>query len=483
MPIAYSYKRFSSDAQEGNDSIRRQTAAAQKFIEDHPEYDLTLDTTLSLTDAGVSAYTGKNLKTGALRQFVDAVRSGLIPEGSWLLLESLDRFSRQSVNLAANELLNLINDGVVVVTLHNETIFRREDYQGMDGLVNLLGAMIAMQGHYQEQVTKGKRVAEAWRAKYAKVTEGHIVTKTTPFWLEVNPQRTGFVVLDDKAEIVREIYKRRANGEGKASIAADLTNRGVPTSKGRGSTWHPSAVEKLLNSDTVIGVLENRHGERFQNYYPAVVSQEVYQAVKSLRQQATSKGHTPTHHPLTGLVKHMPCNATMRRINKGQTNTKKMGKSPVRLQCSSCGVWLPYPMASSAVSDALFNSQWVPAPIPEGKESIDLELSLDALMDAAEETFVRFKKSKNPADRQQWERLTEEVQAIKSQLKEVKGRNTMLLAEIEEQRLKTASSLLDAVRSVAKRIEINEDLTELSLTMLSGKIVSVPVNPLASFKD
>ena len=61
MPIAYSYKRFSSDAQEGNDSIRRQTAAAQKFIEDHPEYDLTLDTTLSLTDAGVSAYTGKNL--------------------------------------------------------------------------------------------------------------------------------------------------------------------------------------------------------------------------------------------------------------------------------------------------------------------------------------------------------------------------------------------------------------------------------------
>ncbi len=76
MPIAYSYKRFSSDAQEGNDSIRRQTAAAQRFIDDHPEYGLVLDTTLSLVDAGVSAYKGKNIKSGALGVFMDAVLIG-----------------------------------------------------------------------------------------------------------------------------------------------------------------------------------------------------------------------------------------------------------------------------------------------------------------------------------------------------------------------------------------------------------------------
>jgi hypothetical protein len=59
MPIAYSYKRFSSNAQEGNDSIRRQTAAAKRFVEEHPEYKLVLDTTLTLVDAGVSAYKGR----------------------------------------------------------------------------------------------------------------------------------------------------------------------------------------------------------------------------------------------------------------------------------------------------------------------------------------------------------------------------------------------------------------------------------------
>ena len=168
MPIAYSYKRFSSDAQEGNDSIRRQTAAANKYIDDHPELELVLDTTLSLTDAGVSAYKGKNLKQGALGVFMDAVRDDLIKPGSWLLLESLDRFTRQSVNIAANELLSLINRGIVVVTLHNQTVYREEDFSGTEGLVNLLGALIAMQGHHAEQVTKGKRVAAAWKNNYSK---------------------------------------------------------------------------------------------------------------------------------------------------------------------------------------------------------------------------------------------------------------------------------------------------------------------------
>jgi DNA invertase Pin-like site-specific DNA recombinase len=176
MPIAYSYKRFSSAAQEGNDSIRRQTAAAIAYIEDNPQLGLVLDTTLSMTDAGVSAFKGTNLKTGALSVFTGAVKAGMIPEGSYLLLESLDRFTRQQVNVAALDLLSLINSGVVVVTLHNQTVYREEQFQGTDGLVNLLGALIAMDGHHREQVTKGKRIAAAWAAKFQKVGDGHILT-------------------------------------------------------------------------------------------------------------------------------------------------------------------------------------------------------------------------------------------------------------------------------------------------------------------
>jgi hypothetical protein len=85
MPIAYSYKRFSSDAQSQGDSLRRQTELAQKYIDNHPELGLILDTALNLTDLGVSAFRGDNMTTGALSDFLAAVYQGHIPPGSYCM--------------------------------------------------------------------------------------------------------------------------------------------------------------------------------------------------------------------------------------------------------------------------------------------------------------------------------------------------------------------------------------------------------------
>ena len=471
MPIAYSYKRFSSDAQEGNDSIRRQTAAAQKFIEDHPEYELVLDTTLSLTDAGVSAYRGKNLKNGALGQFVDAVRDGLIPEGSWLLLESLDRFSRQAVHIAAGDLLNLINRGIIICTLHNETIYREEDFtESSAGLVNLLAAIIAMEGHHKEQVTKGKRVAEAWSAKYRKVSEGHIVTRTTPFWLEVNKDKTGFMLLEDKVSIVREVFARRANGEGKTKIANDLTARGVPTSKGRSSIWHSSAIQKLLASDSVVGALVNNKGERFENYYPTIIEPELFQAVNALRQQPAATGMTSKAHPLTGLVKH-DCGTTMRRINKGA----RAGGKP-KLQCPKCRVGLPFQEALDLVREALFSSQHVPSTSLKGSDILGLQGAIDALTEEIAEAYSHWKRVKTVEARQRWDRLVVEIGAMREELRELQKSDTEVLLAIEERALSRADkqgSLIHALRSVVVNATFSADCSQLDLSTISGKLVTV----------
>jgi DNA invertase Pin-like site-specific DNA recombinase len=469
LPIAYSYKRFSSDSQEGNDSIRRQTAAATKYIEDHPELELVLDTTLSLTDAGVSAYTGKNLKQGALGVFMDAVRDGLINPGSWLLLESLDRFTRQAVNIAASELLSLINRGIVVVTLHNQTIYREEDFTGNEGLVNLLGALIAMQGHHAEQMTKGKRVAAAWKNNYSKAAAGgHVVTRIVPFWLEVNSERTGFEVLEDKASIVREIYQRRAAGEGKTKIANDLTARAVPTPKGKSSVWHPSAVAKLLLSDTPAGVLVNKHGERFEGYYPAVVEPALFQVVRSLRQQQPSNGKSISAHTLTGLVKH-DCGTTMRRINKGAKS------SGVRLQCPKCLNALPFTQAITLVSDALFTSQWVAATSDTGVINLQKEHDLDGLALEVEEAYLSWRRHKTLEARRLYDRLSEDFSNAQRELQQAKGTNTEVIAAMEEQALSRASKrgrIIDALGSVVTSAIMNTECTELTIRTISGKLVT-----------
>jgi DNA invertase Pin-like site-specific DNA recombinase len=89
--VAYSYIRFSSEPQAWGDSRRRQTALADRYAGKH---GLALDKTLSFRDIGVSAFRGRNRRNGALGAFLDAVEIGVVSRGSYLLVESFDRLSR-----------------------------------------------------------------------------------------------------------------------------------------------------------------------------------------------------------------------------------------------------------------------------------------------------------------------------------------------------------------------------------------------------
>jgi DNA invertase Pin-like site-specific DNA recombinase len=48
-------------------------------------------------DAGLSAFDGSNITRGKLGRFLDDVQAGRIPRGSSLIVESLDRLSRQGI--------------------------------------------------------------------------------------------------------------------------------------------------------------------------------------------------------------------------------------------------------------------------------------------------------------------------------------------------------------------------------------------------
>ena len=78
--VAYSYLRFSSAEQAKGDSIRRQTKLRDDWL---AKSGAMLDTSLTLTDAGVSGYTGQ-LATHTLDEFAlgrtadeDAIRAAI----------------------------------------------------------------------------------------------------------------------------------------------------------------------------------------------------------------------------------------------------------------------------------------------------------------------------------------------------------------------------------------------------------------------
>src|SRR5215472_16992939 len=93
--VAYSYIRFSHPDQANGDSLRRQTEAALEWCKRNKAH---LDTSITLHDRGKSAYTGqhrKNPDRHALAAFLRLVEQGKIPRGAYLIVESLDRLTRE----------------------------------------------------------------------------------------------------------------------------------------------------------------------------------------------------------------------------------------------------------------------------------------------------------------------------------------------------------------------------------------------------
>src|SRR4051812_44923696 len=96
-PKAFSYIRFSSVRQADGGTVKRQTAMRDAYV---TRKKLTLDDTLTLNDLGVSAFRSHNVKEGALAGFLEACRTGRVPRGSFLIVESLDRLSRDQIRPA-----------------------------------------------------------------------------------------------------------------------------------------------------------------------------------------------------------------------------------------------------------------------------------------------------------------------------------------------------------------------------------------------
>jgi DNA invertase Pin-like site-specific DNA recombinase len=161
VPKAYSYMRFSTAEQSKGDSLNRQSTMAREWAE---RQGVPLDTELDLTDRGISAYLGANAETGALGVFLAAVRDGTIPRGSWLLVESLDRVSRQVVRKAARTIEDIVDAGITLVDLSDGA--REYSAETLDKDLTLFLVMVLRFARANEEsALKGSRVALAYRSK------------------------------------------------------------------------------------------------------------------------------------------------------------------------------------------------------------------------------------------------------------------------------------------------------------------------------
>lgn len=190
------YVRWSSEAQTGRDSLRRQLEAAQRYADEHRL--LIVET---IIDEAVSAFSGHHLTRGRLGQFIRRVEDRAVALPHTLICESLDRLNRQAPLDALAPFIGLINAGITLVTLTDRQQFTRES-MGEDGGLRLLGSLIVMLRAHEESATKSKRVRAAWERK-RREADVRKLTKTCPAWLRLAPDRSRFEIVEERADIVR----------------------------------------------------------------------------------------------------------------------------------------------------------------------------------------------------------------------------------------------------------------------------------------
>jgi len=323
-PKAYSYLRFSTPEQAQGDSLRRQTDAATVYAKRH---GLTLDESLTFRDLGVSAFRGRNAVEGALAAFIAAVDTGKVEPGSYLLIESLDRLSRDRIMPALNRFADLLGKGIRIVTLSDGQEY---DSEGINNLTGLIVPLVTMARANEESEMKSKRLRAAWKEKKVKAAQGHVLTARVPAWLRV---RNGKLEIDKRrAKVVSRVFDMAAQGHGKAAIARQLNVEGVAPF-GNANGWHKSYIAKILSNPAVIGRYQPHRntyvdgkrirvpeGDPVEGYFPAVIEPALFFSIKHSRPGPSGKGDHLPRNVLSGLAFCARCGGRMHYVNKGRSH-------------------------------------------------------------------------------------------------------------------------------------------------------------------
>lgn len=322
---AYIYARFSSAEQSKGSSLERQLDNCRAYC-DRKGWNRA--PARELIDEGVSAYDGSNrLGQSALARFERTAQDGELPDGTVLVVERLDRISRESPHAVLRFVSSILEAGIAIAVASNDRLYAGE--MPFDQLIDMV---VTAKVSHEESEKKSERLRAAWSRKRRLATQGVPLTAMCPAWLAKSPDGQSYITLDEKADHIRRVFEMAAAGHGRGLIAKTLNREGVPSPSPRANGWHPSYVQKLLKGRAVIGELQLYRledgkrvadGDPLPHYYPSIVSDHLYQqAQAAMRGRVNMPGRRGTRcsNLFSGLVKCHECRSTMTYRDKGRQN-------------------------------------------------------------------------------------------------------------------------------------------------------------------
>ncbi|MDA7865690.1 recombinase family protein [Akkermansiaceae bacterium] len=491
-PKAYSYLRFSTPEQAQGDSTRRQRQMAETYAANH---DLDLDETLSFRDLGKSAYRGSNADDGRLGDFLRLLEEDVIPKGSFLLVENLDRISRDVVRKAVRTLEDIVEKGITLVTLSDN---RRYDLEILDkDPTAFLIMVLGFQRAHEESQIKSARLRAVWKNKRENASKGNLLTSRVPAWLKVESGEIH--PIQERVDLVNWMFNERKGGRGTELIARHLNNQKEPT-WGRSAYWHTSYIKKILSNPAVIGTLiphevitdpESKTAKKTRrvpldpilNYYPAIIPMDLWNEVAGapttqIRQVGNNKPKTV----LAGLACCPICEGRMHRVNKGSRSRPSLvcGRAKSKAGCKYKSVRIDQlePFLLSNILPSVLSSP------PSSDQNLQEKIvqnqnNLEAIEDSIQTIVENLRTSQSPALLDQLGVLEAEKQDLIKLIRDQEAQRDNEFGPVINQRIDKALDLIKqgeksiqninlALRSLFKKIIIDYNTGYLRFVWLSG---------------
>jgi len=257
------YCRVSTDNQEHDGtSLDTQHVACLKHCKEKG-YDATSHFS--------ETYSGLSLDRPKLNELLDLVRNKQI---AGIVVYNLDRLSRDpahSVILRAELEKNLVS---------LESVTEVIDKSEIGNLINYIRG-------YASKDEAIKIRARTMCGKHAKAERGELPQGTGVgiYGYDWNSKDKKRKPNPSEAEIVRELFKRVADGEALISVARGLNNRGIRTKgtkidDGKRKFWHSLTIRRMIRNRAYIG--DTRwHNIVLPNITPAIVSEDIFHAANA----------------------------------------------------------------------------------------------------------------------------------------------------------------------------------------------------------
>ena len=357
LPIIYA--RYSSLEQSKGSTLLRQLEICESYCERRGWQKPRV-----VKDEGRSAYTGSNLSpSGNLGKLTIELEQGLLPYGSVLVVEQLDRLSRLPPMDVMSWINRVVTAGLTIITVNDDLeISKAELERNQLGIVSIVFNSYRA---YSESKFKSERVGESWRIKRAQLARGETIKKSArcPEWLRLNRTTNDFELIEhptdwklNRVAIVRRIFQWSDAGIGRERIAAMLNDEGVPTwaeyskddpegryKKGdkRALKWQHSYIAKIRSSIAVLGEYQPHMkargdaqrrpvGEPISGYYPQIIDHALFARVNRPRPNNSGrKGEIVNL--FSGLVKCGECGSIAIYRNKARKGAMKLNRDGKRI--------------------------------------------------------------------------------------------------------------------------------------------------------